>query len=383
MYYEGDIRPVVKRVRPYKTLLLNLPPKSFGFWVLANTKVNACYDNETNELTTKFVKAIDITDSSVEKDDDSNSIKKKRSADKTGDDVDFDFVDISDELDIKNDEIANAMKRTIEEFRITHELLKKEHFNGKLNKGTNNVRAKRQVDESFNAEYNKKESPISILRKPITFVKTQGKAEKKIIPTLKFKTKEHQEDISKVTLVDRIQQINDKLNSTRYLRQERLRNLRQKQLESKRRLNRRHIEKYPVLKSEKKAKTEKFYEKHHRERRSITFDNFKQLNTNEMRDNEIDSDDMFKFGKMLHKITKDIQNLPKKIADTKTISEHDANAIENQFMVKTMLSDDDASIKISDKTNNGLFEETYSKVMAILGDFNDSLNKVISALSLL
>ncbi|XP_022129470.2 heparanase [Pieris rapae] len=44
MYYEGDIRPVVKHVRPYKSLLISLPPKSFGFWVLANTQVQACRD---------------------------------------------------------------------------------------------------------------------------------------------------------------------------------------------------------------------------------------------------------------------------------------------------------------------------------------------------
>ncbi|XP_050675400.1 heparanase [Leptidea sinapis] len=45
MYYDGDIRPVIKRIRPYKTLLINLPPKSFGFWVLASTQnVGACRD---------------------------------------------------------------------------------------------------------------------------------------------------------------------------------------------------------------------------------------------------------------------------------------------------------------------------------------------------
>ncbi|CAK1540889.1 unnamed protein product [Leptosia nina] len=51
MYYEGDIRPVVKRVRPYKTLLITLPPKSFGFWVLANTQIEACrnVDEENGE----------------------------------------------------------------------------------------------------------------------------------------------------------------------------------------------------------------------------------------------------------------------------------------------------------------------------------------------
>ncbi|XP_013165264.1 PREDICTED: heparanase [Papilio xuthus] len=53
MYLEGDIRPVVKRVRPYKTLLINLPPKSFGFWVLANTKVEACIYKDVNKEITE------------------------------------------------------------------------------------------------------------------------------------------------------------------------------------------------------------------------------------------------------------------------------------------------------------------------------------------
>lgn len=44
MFFEGDIKPIVKRVRPYKSLLINLPAKSFGFWVLANTNVEACKD---------------------------------------------------------------------------------------------------------------------------------------------------------------------------------------------------------------------------------------------------------------------------------------------------------------------------------------------------
>ncbi|KAJ0170668.1 hypothetical protein K1T71_013440 [Dendrolimus kikuchii] len=50
MLHEGDIKPAVKRVRPYKTLLINLPPKSFGFWVLANTNIEACqYFDGTND----------------------------------------------------------------------------------------------------------------------------------------------------------------------------------------------------------------------------------------------------------------------------------------------------------------------------------------------
>lgn len=59
MYHEGDIKPAVKRVRPYKTLLINLPPKSFGFWVLANTNIEACQysegNNDTSEQSSRHV----------------------------------------------------------------------------------------------------------------------------------------------------------------------------------------------------------------------------------------------------------------------------------------------------------------------------------------
>ncbi|KAI8422940.1 hypothetical protein MSG28_014043 [Choristoneura fumiferana] len=69
MFYEGDIRPVVKRVLPYKTLLLNLPPKSFGFWVLANTKVNACYDDEQVNATLVEAKPVDTDENKENKTD--------------------------------------------------------------------------------------------------------------------------------------------------------------------------------------------------------------------------------------------------------------------------------------------------------------------------
>lgn len=92
MYYEGDIKPVVKRVRPYKTLLINLPPKSFGFWVIANTQVDACHDiDEKSQNEQHYVEAI-----AVESDENNfPSVKKiKRSVryditDKKGSPIEF------------------------------------------------------------------------------------------------------------------------------------------------------------------------------------------------------------------------------------------------------------------------------------------------------
>lgn len=89
MFYEGDIKPVVKRVRPYKTLLINLPPKSFGFWVLANTNVEACQELDTTDEQ-RSIDTISITDEVI-------SRKRKRS---------INFLDI-----IGNNEILNTANK--------------------------------------------------------------------------------------------------------------------------------------------------------------------------------------------------------------------------------------------------------------------------------
>lgn len=102
MFYEGDLNPVVKRVSPYRTLIINLPPKAFGFWVLANTKIEACHDIENSNKT--FIEANTV-----------NKARPKRAVDDDIDDVNH-VADISyDFEDLPNDYVTvnAALRRRI------------------------------------------------------------------------------------------------------------------------------------------------------------------------------------------------------------------------------------------------------------------------------
>lgn len=135
MYFEGDIKPTVKRVRPYKTLLINLPPKSFGFWVLANTKIDACYEKveQKPDKTKVLDKKLDIAD---DLDDEENTIKSKRSIYSNDinltNDLSVDFFDENRVL--KNQDLRKRMNG------LNDELLK-------VQNRFKNKRTKRQIDD--------------------------------------------------------------------------------------------------------------------------------------------------------------------------------------------------------------------------------------------
>ncbi|KOB69544.1 Heparanase [Operophtera brumata] len=139
MYHEGDLKPIVKRVRPYKTLLINLPAKSFGFWVLANTKIDACFTPE------KYNETENIDEVSISEEPEIQDLKTKRSINVedyeeyiNSADISVDFCDENEVTENLNKDLsnrANDIKNNLSEalFKV---------------KTKQEVRTKRQTDNN-------------------------------------------------------------------------------------------------------------------------------------------------------------------------------------------------------------------------------------------
>lgn len=139
MYFEGDLKPVVKRVRPYKTLILNLPARTFGFWVLANTKVNACFE-EDNSADKDYVEAKTVES------EEHDTFKVKRSVLHKNFDEYTNTPEASVDLFDKNDTneyvVAKSLVSRLND--LTQDLNKVQELY--KNKKSSEKRVKRQID---------------------------------------------------------------------------------------------------------------------------------------------------------------------------------------------------------------------------------------------
>ncbi|KAM3957261.1 inactive heparanase-2 [Aphomia sociella] len=369
MFYEGDIKPVVKRVRPYRTLLINLPPKSFGFWVLANTKVDACYNLEKDTNNTLLVEAEDISDMNKEI---KNTIKKRSI---NIDDFDYlniadiseDFTDNDDKenlLDMGNEAIKNRIEELNKELRNVHNL-----FKSKLNKNEVNVehlRRKRQIERDEHSERKYKKIKKHLL-KP------------------KYDIKKILDDIKSKGLMSNILPLNGKRyfdRNARYEKQKARKIL--KNNNTSRNVN--NVNEETLLKKES-INADK--EKLSRSRRSVVYNEKGKLKKDEdekINTNDVDTDgaDNLKLWKILHKMQKQLNELQLQNENKNEREHEDSKSRENeQILFKTKVFDDGASINLSEHPNHGIIKTTVENMFSVLGELNTNLNRFWNALTLL
>ncbi|XP_031763986.2 heparanase [Galleria mellonella] len=367
MFYEGDIKPIIKRVRPYKTLLINLPSKSFGFWVLANTKVDACYDVVKNSNQTQLVEALDVSD--VNK----NTHKvKKRSIDI--DDFDYlniaemseDFADndeIENLLNIENEDIKNRIEDLNMELKKVHKLFENNEKNG-INK---NLRKKRQTDlEENEGKYRKI---------------------KKHIMKPKHHIKKMLDDFKNKGFIGNILPLNGK----RHFKNNRFEKQRRKEGTGKIVKNKEINENsqnvgYETVSTIGQVENNK--EILSRYRRNAVFEEkskFKLKDGEKENVNEIETDaDNTKLWKVLHKMQKQLSELQSQNENQHHAEYEDDKSKENgQILVKTKVFDDGATINLSEHPNHGLIKSTVENMFSVLGELNTNLNRFWSALTLL
>lgn len=357
MYHEGDIRPIVKRVRPYRTLLVKLPAKSFGFWVLANTKIEACQDYEDDVTQkNKFVEAMPLDDEA----DLESTIKIKRSM----------LPDLNtDELNFK--EVKNY--KLDRRFLTGNEDLKKrvKDLNSDLN--------------SIHKIFYKK--PILQRRKRFTSAEDHSEVKKKF-RYLKRRLEEKWDERPKFEVFQKILGMNRNENvrhiikkASRFHRSKF--NKKSAKNESSKSIDDVSLEDNVSVDKSRKRRSIGTEEKHNGHE-------FKHKPERESSaENEIDSDlKHAKLWKILHEIhdqIKDIENEDEKVNNSPDNVNTDINEKskdEGYITVKTKLSDDTATVKYSESMH-GVLKSTIDNIVSVLRDLNNNLNRFWSAFSFL
>ncbi|XP_045455236.1 heparanase [Melitaea cinxia] len=360
MYYEGDIRPVVKRIRPYKVLLLNLPPKSFGFWVLASTQVQACFNldkklNTTTNINTK---------------DKDNLIIKKRSLDEN-----HQAFEILKETADKSKEFVNDPQN----HKVSEEnIFLKERIES-INKDL------RKVQRIFQANVNSTSSPRRVRRQ----ILDSGSLKSKLYnlkrkynlgeESLKQNIREMLSRMSKGHISKIRNKYKTSRNSKRSYRSQSKRNSKGIKI----------CEKSKIITPEPNTPTDVDLEsggnlvrkrRHVKNKPNTKYD--EQSSENEI---TYDSKEKYPIGKIFHKLKK-INDLPLKIRDSLDdmidIDDYDVNSAEG-IVLKTKLSDDSAVIDISDKSHTGLIKSTVEDILTLLAEFNKNINKFWASITLL
>lgn len=348
MYFEGDLKPAVKRVRPYKTLLLNLPARSFGFWVLANTKINACYEEEDNNNS-------ESVESATVESEENEGFKAKRSIlHKDFDeytnlpDVSLDFVDENDTVEnIDNENLVNRISKLNEGLNKVQKLYK--------NRPKTNNRLKRQIDSET-------------LREKIKQIRSRG------LVLRKYKKADEEPKPKSGGMLPNIIKLSKRNLTTRF------RNNRHRKGSklSKNKLNKRHPKttKTPefVSKPKKVQTTEKpieiIVESSARNRRSVDKDQVELSTENEI-EMPTENVKMWKILKNIHKQLKDLseenddyieEDNSKARPNLKNAKEGEDNVIENE---------------------TGFIKTTVGNLMTVLGDLNKNLNKFWNGMKLL
>ncbi|XP_021190068.3 heparanase [Helicoverpa armigera] len=387
MFYEGYLKPVVKRVQPYRTLVINLPANSFGFWVLARTNVEACYNTDSGNKTLIEAKTIPY-----------ESHKAKRSLNEDFDDyahvadLSYDFQDndshVTDNLaltsrihDLNRDlfKIQNGFKRNI----VKNRSKRYDHVEkfGKAKLRGLRQRAERLLDPDLDPRQliddllekarqrvsdlkslrprgilnlnrvSKRHSKNSKLRylKPLRDNQIFSRTHKRPIQMKKIS----EED-------DFLERVNRKSKPT-------------KDVLSKRTLETRNKD-TKINQEVKKISREdtNVPEAIVRRRRSVDKDVEEISAENDI---DLDPENRAKLWKILKRLHKEFENLSEEKI------EGDTDSTEG-IVLKTELSDDSATIKVKD-SNHGVIKSTMKSMLHVLEDLNKNLNKVWDAINLL
>ncbi|CAG9794635.1 unnamed protein product [Diatraea saccharalis] len=332
MTNEGDIRPILKRVRPYKTLLINLPAKSFGFWVLSNTNIAACQDIDDSDK--KFVQAenINLDDIEIEK----KTVRRKRFT--TIDDFNDEFLE-ADLGDLDNSIDTVQLKDMIK--NLNEELRSAQHF---FKRHTSRVR--RQVNDQ---------------------IKGTRKARRQLITYKKDNKYDDVESKPILNLLGTLLQLTRK-NNTRFLRKP-------MKLHRRKTGSRYH---YDRLQNEEFVENNKGI----RNKRNIIGDQFQRRYKSEedsTKENEIDIEnnrDRYRESKkirnILNGIQKQMQNMPPDASDNDT---KDKSKINEKVIIKTELTDDSATINFSETPGHGVIKTTFENLFSVLAELNKNINK--------
>ncbi|XP_034837332.1 hyaluronoglucuronidase isoform X2 [Maniola hyperantus] len=372
MYHEGDIRPVVKRIRPYKTLLINLPPKSFGFWVLANTKVQACFDVDNKNID-KPVENIDDDDD----DEEENLVKTKRALNRKIRDVHDSIgyeVSVDGYEEVELGEENKAFKEGVDQLnQDLKETLRRVHL---LN--TNKTTVKRSARQTSDEEEHKKQTKLKKHRH-------------------KFR-RSFDNEAFKNRLLDKFAKITkDHHPTSRSSKLKRLRGFkRSSRVKSKRNLNEDTTTTFPKHDNKRKKlenndpptknielKKENSVEDNLvRNRRSVNPEDKAKYENEETSENEIDVDDKesLKLNKILHNL-KQLSDL--ELQEKGENNNYGKEQSNEGIVLKTKLTDDGAVIDISEKSHSGLLKSTLEEILSLLADFNKNINRFWTAMTML
>ncbi|CAG9569088.1 unnamed protein product [Danaus chrysippus] len=350
---DGHIKPVIKLGRSYKPLVFTLPPKSLGFWVLANAQVAACYNKTTrldNEINRRF-------------DDEDNFIKTKRSIHENKD-----FTSqVSDEKLRGFSAVENniALQKRIED--INNELQKIfQSFDTKNNKF---IRVKREMCDDDNNR--RKSRALNRLKSRKSYEKSLGN--NGLAKISKFSK-------------DKVGRIKNKLFRLRDIK-------RNSGLRSTRRTENKYITqrksndvpktKENSLKNEILDNTKSSNEKKTRNRRSLSKNKSNRNLEEDSSENEIEtSKEKIKIGKIFNNLKK-LTELPIEIQNKDKLEDYKETGSEEGIVLKTKLSGDSATIDISDKTNSGLLKSALQDILSLFADFNRNINKLWTAITIL
>ncbi|XP_048001671.1 uncharacterized protein LOC125238402 [Leguminivora glycinivorella] len=434
MFYEGNIRPVVKRVRPFKTLLLNLPPKSFGFWVLANTKVNACFDDESKDETlveakpvkVKESKEIDVEENKSEvaktrkEASEENKRKEAHEENETKEAHEENKTkEVHEENKTKEISEENQTKEASEEIKtkeVSEEYESKQEI--ELDETKKKIRMKRSINLSdFDLDIDINEfddiNNNEALRNRIDGINrglrdVQGLIDlkdslitnrvKRQISGEEFdsRRKQRKQSLRKgdrkfkhehklvgsgifEKIMNNIQGKIPKLNLTKSIKGLKQRKLGKNNMSKHTKRNSRNYRNREDL---SEADEE---DSHSRKKRSLLVSN-KNHGKDKTEKNEIDLDGEIhgKYGKILKK-HKEMQNAIDNDDDKSSDYDHDNHKSHKDggIEINTKITEDDAEIKISENTDHGLLETALENVLSLLDELNHNLSKVWSSLSFL
>ncbi|XP_061380069.1 uncharacterized protein LOC116774964 isoform X2 [Danaus plexippus] len=353
---DGHIRPVIKLGRSYKPLVFTLPPKSLGFWVLANAQITACYNKTTrldyNEINRRF-------------DDEDNFIKTKRSIKENEDFITQESAEKSDGFSSVQNNIA--LRKRIED--INSELRKIFQSFDKKKYNANRVRREMCDDENNT----RKSRALSRLKSRRSYEKARGN--NGLAKISKFSK-------------DKVGRIKNKLSRLRDTK-------RNSASRSTRKTENKYIThresdgepktKESSLKNEILDNTKSSDEKKTRNRRSLS-KNKSNRHLDEEEDsseNEIEnSKEKIKIGKLFNNLKK-LSELPIEIQSKDKLEDYKDDGSEEGIVLKTKLSDDSATIDITDKTKSGLLKSALQDILSLFADFNKNINRLWTAITIL